>query len=229
MAPGQRRRSSPSPDPLPGTARRILEHARQAFNQRGVVAVGIREIARELGLSPGNVSYHFPTKEALVTALVREGHAANNALVSPPAPLRTFDDLDAAVRAIMHRDLENRWLLRDYVGLLVAMPAFRALHDEIHPVREARIDTLLARTVEAGLLERELVARRRSHLRQQIFNQVFFWLPAAMLAVPVRDPALLLDHHARATMGLFLAYCTGSRRRQLEALVDGASRPRTRR
>ena len=74
------------------TARRILDHARRAFNERGVAAVGIREIARDLGLSPGNVSYHFPTKEALVVALIEQVHAENNAAVSAPdGPLPNAD------------------------------------------------------------------------------------------------------------------------------------------
>ena len=33
-----------------------------------MAAVGVREIARDLGLSPGNVSYHYPTNEALLLA-----------------------------------------------------------------------------------------------------------------------------------------------------------------
>lgn len=214
---GQRTKSPPSKG---ATARRILEHARHAFNERGVAAVGIREIARDLGLSPGNVSYHFPTKEALIAALVREGHAANNALVNPPSGLRGFDDVNAAVRAIMRRDLENPWLLRDYVELLVSMPALRRLHDEMQQVREARAETIVTRLIEEGLLDRERVERRRSLLVRQIFTQVFFWLPAAIVSAPARDPGARLDLHARATMALFLAYCTPTGRPQLEALLD---------
>jgi AcrR family transcriptional regulator len=44
------------------------ERGREVFNEPGVAAVGVREIARDLGLSPGNVSYHYPTKEALLLA-----------------------------------------------------------------------------------------------------------------------------------------------------------------
>ena len=74
---GQRPKDDISP-----TAQRILEHARRVFNERGVAAVGIREIARDLGMSPGNLSYHFATKEALVAALVEQMHAANNAVTT---------------------------------------------------------------------------------------------------------------------------------------------------
>jgi hypothetical protein len=136
--------------------------------------------------------------------------------------LRSFDDLFDTICAIMRRDLENRWLLRDYVGLLVAIPALRALHEQMQPAREARIDAVLANLVEAGLLDRERVDRRRPLLRQQFFTQVFFCLPAALVSASARDPAMSLDLHARATLALLQAYCTAAGRRQLEALLDRA-------
>src|SRR6186997_2413830 len=102
------------------TARRILDHARQAFNERGVAAVGIREIARDLGLSPGNVSYHFATKDALLAALVLEAHAQNNAQIAASRGPLDFAEVDRMFHAIMQRDLANRWLMRDAVGFLAA-------------------------------------------------------------------------------------------------------------
>jgi AcrR family transcriptional regulator len=210
------------------TDRRILDHARRAFNERGVASVGIREIARDLGLSPGNVSYHFATKEALIAALVRDGHARNTASLQPPGPARTFEALDAALRVVMQGDVDNRWLLRDYVGLLVTMPAMRALHDQLQGPRQARVEAVIAGLLEAGLLERDKVERRREELRRQLFTQVFFWLPSALATAPDRDPAESLDACARAAMALFLPYCTPVGRRQLEALLDraGPDRPR---
>ena len=202
-----------------GTARRILDHAREAFNERGVAAVGIREIARQLGLSPGNVSYHFPTKEMLIAALAEEVHAANDALVQAPAGPLDFAKVDAILRTIMRRDLENRWFMADYVGLLLALPALRPLHDAMQRGRERRVDAVMGRLVEAGLLDAERTRRARARLRQQILTQVFFWLPAAILAAPDRDPAERLDAHAAAALALFLPCCTAAGRRQLEALL----------
>lgn len=200
------------------TAERILEHARRAFNVRGVAAVGMREIARDLDLSPGNLSYHFSTKDDLVVALVRRGHAANNALVSPPA-LASFADVDVVIRSIMRRDLENRWLMRDYPSLLVAIPELRKMHGPMQAAREARVDGLLARLLEVGLIAPRTVQRHRAELRQQLFTQVFFWLPSAIVSAPSRDPAKSLDAHARATLALFLPFCTAAGRRQIEALT----------
>lgn len=214
---GQRTRRGTS-----GTARRILEHAREAFNERGVGAVGVREIARALGLSPGNVSYHFPTKEALVAALIEEAHAENEALVDTPEGPLDFAKVSAVLRTIMRRDLENRWLLSDYVGLLRTLPALQRAHRTMQRDRERRVDLLVARLVAAGLLDRRRAGHTLPTLRRQLLTQVFFWLPAAILAAPDRDPAESLDAHARAALALFLPGCTPAGRRQLETILgDG--------
>ena len=214
---GQRpNRTGPEPR---GTRGRILDHARLAFNERGVTAVPIREIARELDLSPGNVSYHFSTKEALVAALIEEAHAENNALVAAPVRPLDFARVDQIIRAIMLRDLENQWLMRDCVGLLTALPSLRSLHQRMQHAREARVESIVARLIDSGLLDGRRTTPALPQLQRQILVQVFFWLPAAIIAAPDRDPAESLDAHARAALALFRAYCTPVGRRRLEALL----------
>jgi AcrR family transcriptional regulator len=202
------------------TAGRILEHARRAFNERGVAAVGIREIARDLGLSPGNVSYHYPTKEALVTALMADAHARNNALAEALPAGEGFEDVVALVRGIMRRDVENRWFVREAVGLLVAFPELRPVHAEMQRARDVRTERILGKLVAGGLLDGERVKQRLPELRLQLFTQIFFWLPSAILAVPDGDPADRLELHLRAAMALLLPYCTPTGRRRLEAMLD---------
>jgi AcrR family transcriptional regulator len=54
------------------TRQRILDIARHLFNQRGLNQVGVRDVARAVGISAGNLAYHFPTKDDLVEALANE-------------------------------------------------------------------------------------------------------------------------------------------------------------
>jgi AcrR family transcriptional regulator len=208
----------PNPPDRP-TPERILDHARKAFNERGVSAVGIREIARDLKLSPGNVSYHFATKAALIAALIERTHAANNASATGPVGPLDFHQLDAILRAVMRRDVENQWLMRDAVGLVFSLPELRALHDRMQRGREARADALIERLLDAGMLDRKRTTPARPHLRVQLLTQVFFWLPAAIMAAPAADPNERLDLHARAALALFLAYCTPAGKRQLQSVL----------
>lgn len=209
--------------PRATTDRRILDHARRMFNDRGVAAVRIRDIARDLDLSPGNVSYHFPTKERLLAALMEEAHGRNEDLIAAPVGRFGFDVLAHILQAIMRRDLENRWMMRDSAGLLVALPSLRPLHERMQRAREARIDVIVERLIEAGLLDRRRTQRALPELRLQVVTQVFFWLPAAIVTTPDRDPADSLDAHCRAALALFRAYCTPAGRRRLDAIIARSS------
>ncbi|MCP4396089.1 MAG: helix-turn-helix transcriptional regulator, partial [bacterium] len=42
-----------------GTKSRIIKTAVRLFNEQGTRAISTRHIARELGMSPGNLYYHF--------------------------------------------------------------------------------------------------------------------------------------------------------------------------
>jgi len=172
-------------------------------------------------MSPGNLSYHFATKEALVSALVGRMHAANNAVVAEPAPgPLDLAGVDAMLRAVMRRDYENRWLMRDCVGLMQSMPSLAPLLAPMQRARDARVDSIAARLVDAGLLDAERTEQALPLLRTQLVTQVAFWLPAAILADPKRDPIEKLDIHARAALALFLPLCTAAGKRQLQRVLD---------
>lgn len=185
-----------------------------------MAAVGIREIARDLGLSPGNVSYHFATRDALLTALVEDMHRENSATVEAQRGPLDFAEVDRIFRAIMERDLANRWLMRDAVGFLAARPELRPLHERMQRAREQRVAGIVSRLIDARLLDPDRAQRALPRLRIQIFTQVFFWLPAALLIAPDQDPRERLDAHARAALALFLPCCTPAGRRKLDALLE---------
>lgn len=51
------------------TRNRILDSARKLFNRQGLAQVSVRDICADIRISPGNFSYHFPSKNKLVTDL----------------------------------------------------------------------------------------------------------------------------------------------------------------
>lgn len=54
------------------TQDKIITAAIELFNQRGVGAVRVHDIARFAGMSPGNLTYHFKTKKELIIAVFQE-------------------------------------------------------------------------------------------------------------------------------------------------------------
>ena len=77
------------------TAERILDTTLELFNRFGEPNVSTTLISAELGISPGNLYYHYPAKEELITKLYDRYDEALTAL------LRAADDVS---------DVEDAWL-----------------------------------------------------------------------------------------------------------------------
>jgi AcrR family transcriptional regulator len=91
------------------TREKILQTALQLFNTHGYQEVGVREVARVLGISPGNLSYHFSKKEdILYNLLIRikqnnDQHYADYARLKP-----TLAGFLLTLRKIFHVQYQYR-------------------------------------------------------------------------------------------------------------------------
>jgi AcrR family transcriptional regulator len=54
--------------------RALLDAVARAITERGVTAVSVREVARDVGVSHAAAAHHFGDKAGLLTALAAEGH-----------------------------------------------------------------------------------------------------------------------------------------------------------
>jgi AcrR family transcriptional regulator len=91
-------------EPVESTRQRILDVALELFATQGFAATTTRELSERLGFTKAALYYHFPTKDALLQALVEPVLTRLSALVEGPE-----DMLDDTARAR---------LLADYLGVI---------------------------------------------------------------------------------------------------------------
>ena len=91
------------------TRDRILECALMLFNQQGEPNVSTLEIANELGISPGNLYYHFHGKEPLILGLFERFQAELTPLLDPPenAQLAAEDQIFVAAFVRCHGSIKQ--------------------------------------------------------------------------------------------------------------------------
>ena len=105
------------------TRDRILECALQLFNEQGEPNVTTLEIATEMGISPGNLYYHFHGKEPLILALFERFHNELAPLLNPPADARLdVEDYWLFLHLIVERLAQYRFLFQDLSNLAGRMP-----------------------------------------------------------------------------------------------------------
>ncbi|GAA4897447.1 TetR/AcrR family transcriptional regulator [Ferrimonas pelagia] len=97
-----------------GTRERILDASLTLFNDSGTARITSVDIAEQLGISPGNLYYHFKGKEEILTALMAECELALNRLI---LRIRTEemapDEYDPLLHSVLRICHHFRFLFRD--------------------------------------------------------------------------------------------------------------------
>ena len=105
------------------TRERILECALALFNAKGESNVSTLQIATELGISPGNLYYHFHGKEPIILELFERFRAELEPLLDPPMDLRLeIDDYWLFLNLLAERLAQYRFLFQDLGNLAHGMP-----------------------------------------------------------------------------------------------------------
>ena len=100
------------------TAERILEASLALFNRFGEPNVSTTAIAAELGISPGNLYYHYPAKDGLVNALFARYDAALGELLADSGDIVDMEDAWLFMRTLFELIWQYRFLYRDLNHLL---------------------------------------------------------------------------------------------------------------
>ena len=100
------------------TAERILEVTLDLFNRFGEPNVSTTLISAELGISPGNLYYHYPAKDELINSLFDRYEKALNELLGAADNVRHIEDAWLFLHMLFELIWQYRFLYRDLNDLL---------------------------------------------------------------------------------------------------------------
>lgn len=204
------------------TRNRILQTALRLFNEQGLHVVGVRDIARELGISVGNLGYYFPQKDVLVTALVKELHAANTQrAVGVHRDTATLLTLYRALAGAMRNHLAYRFYQLSYADVLRGSAELQAHEASLDAGRRARTEGMLKQLVEAGLLDGDRLMPALDRLHETLQLVMTSWLRAATVYRADQPDEANVRHYAKLAIGLFEPYCTASGAAEMGVILAG--------
>ncbi|MBN8510281.1 MAG: TetR/AcrR family transcriptional regulator [Burkholderiales bacterium] len=100
------------------TAERILEVTLELFNRFGEPNVSTTLISAELGISPGNLYYHYPAKDELINSLFDRYEKALDELLRAADEVRHIEDAWLFFHMLFELIWQYRFLYRDLNDLL---------------------------------------------------------------------------------------------------------------
>ena len=207
----------------PTTRERILDASRRLFNERGYATTTQAEIAAAVGISQGNLTYHFATKRDLVARL-RE--AARERIRARRASLRAGPIADDYVEHLvfaMRLTRDYRFLIRDRAQFSEGEEHERA--DAEMEADFAELRDLLSRIEKEELFRRDLGLDLRV-LARSLWIVGRYWTDNQRESEGVSR--VTWAHQERGIQQHFavlLPYLTAPARRDFEAALLRASVP----
>jgi len=202
------------------TRTRILDAARELFNERGTAAVSTNAIAAEAGISPGNLYYHFSDKRQIIRALQEQivGHHENRWEPSSDAA-ENLAKLRENVMAAMGVAWEYRFFERELLALLRADEELRAVYTEVHERRLGEWLRFGEQLVAQGVMREPGPPRSLADLGVAMWLIASHWLSFLEVTGDACDPAEVA-RVGDLIMVVLEPYLTARGRRGLEAPTD---------
>ncbi|MFA3237442.1 TetR/AcrR family transcriptional regulator [Acinetobacter baumannii] len=136
------------------TKDRILQISLQLFNERGERSVTTNHIAAELGISPGNLYYHFRNKHEIIKELMHQYQVETLEMLSLPEdrPLTTNDKINYF--QVLSGQLWNyRFIQRDVYHLVESNEDFKKIYPRFAGQVMQQGQRIYQAFVDAGLMK----------------------------------------------------------------------------
>jgi AcrR family transcriptional regulator len=163
----------------------ILETSLGLFNEFGEPNVTTNHIADEADISPGNLYYHFRSKNDIVLELFKRFLVRFQPLIDIPEDvLLQPEDLWIQLHLSFELKSEYRFIYRNMADLTARVPDLeRALRGLLQRERKAAWNSLTG-LEQAGALQIE--THEKQLLADSILLNLTYWIPFAELTEPGR-------------------------------------------
>ena len=161
----------------------VLATSLALFNEFGEQNVSTNHIADEADISPGNLYYHFRSKDDIVTELFKRFLVRFQPLIEIPEDvLLSSDDLWFQMHLSFELKGEFRFLYRNLADLTARIPDLdRAMRGLLKRERQSAWNSLTG-LEQAGVMSIE--PQQKEMLTDNIFLALTYWIPFSELFEP---------------------------------------------
>jgi AcrR family transcriptional regulator len=194
---------------------KILKRAIELFNERGVEFIGVRELAADLGVKGGNITYYYPTKEDIIYDAARLLQESNSELFNKavsPGLLGTLERFQLV--------FENQYLFRgmflSFNHLMHTQGKLRDAYRESQRIRRADIEAELRQLIDEKYLDRGKAEPAISSLYNLLSMIGRFWISDSSIQFPQGSFEERVAPYLKAMVQLFEPYATAKGKRNIE-------------
>ena len=204
------------------TAERILEVTLALFNRFGEPNVSTTLISAELGISPGNLYYHYPAKDELINSLFDRFEHALNELLNASDGVRDVEDAWFFMHTLFELIWQYRFFYRDLTDLLSKNRRLETHFQSVLKNKTRAVRALLDGMSRSGAITidtREVEATATSMVVVLTYWLSFEYVRDPRRALEPENAQAALLRGAQHVLNLLVPYLEQSQRTHLLKLV----------
>ncbi|WP_375585817.1 TetR/AcrR family transcriptional regulator [Cyclobacterium xiamenense] len=158
------------------TKQRIMDTAILLFNRDGVQSVTSRHIAKEMGISNGNLDYHFRNKEALLLAIYEQMRAEmSDSYRATDTVGESFEQIHRLLLHLESFQYKFRFFNLDVLVIARTYPQINRLLKHTIQIRKEQMADMLQQAIADGFF----IQATEENIRQLLLSIriiITFWL-----------------------------------------------------
>ena len=201
------------------TRDKIVEDSLLLFNTRGTDLITVRHIAKQMGISHGNLCYHFPRKEDIIYQLylnlVTELDAEIGQLQEGALNIKQVMESVGKTFAIQYK---YKFILTDFVAIMRNIPEIQTHFQSLFVRRKTQFSALIDYLIQAGYFQEEQYPGQYDVFIHQFYILGDFWIAESEILFRGSDEEKL-THYIRIAGGLVYVYLTERGRQEMQDLM----------
>lgn len=197
---------------------KILQKAKELFNNKGVANVSIREISREINISHSNLIYHFKSKNAILDSLHQQ-------ILDSAIQLNKEIAIEENIlKSLFISTIKGFEIIYDYrffmIDFNLIMRENQPLHQQIKEIEKLRFtmyEEKIKLMMHQDIIRKEDFESEYSFLINQIRIFSDYWVSSS--EVYEKNPSLSVKKYSKLFLLLFYPYLTEKGKKSFEELL----------
>ena len=189
------------------TKEHILQRATLLFNERGVSATSLRQVAVYLEMSDGNLRYHYKNKEELVLAIFNNMLQKMEEIIKKGdrATIAVLEEVRKQFRSMFHIMYRYKFLFIESTLLLKSYPAFRLAFLQLFEARKVFFSEFFQEYIQKGFFRADMEKGYYARTFEQIFIISDNWMKYLELeGAEENSIEVKIDHYINLCISLLL-------------------------
>lgn len=198
----------------------ILTTALNLFNHQGLSKVTLRTIADTIGMSQGNLNYHFRKRDMIIESLYfRLVDRMDEHMTESDKKSLDLEFLFRMSSVIMESFFEYRFFMLDFVQIMRENSKIRKHYRELSKMREKQFSGLFKHLVDRDILRDEILPNEYLFLYKRIQILGDFWISSAA-TTESRLTKSIIDKYSNILNQAIFPYLTKKGRKEYYTLTQ---------